>query len=104
MTDAIQEAINTAFEPEKIDPPGATGENQGFIPEEPEQEQQEAKPEKMTAKDAVAKAFEQASKGKEAKAEDAEGDVEADGDEDAEDVKAKGKADKDAKAVKEDGN
>lgn len=104
MTDAIQEAINTAFEPEKIDPPGATGENQGFIPEEPELEQQEAKPEKMTAKDAVAKAFEQASKGKEVKAEDAEGDGEADGDEDAEDVKAKAKADKDAKAAKEDGD
>ena len=103
MTDAIQDAIGTAFEPEKIDPPGATGENQAFIPDAEETPQEEAKPEKLTPRDAVAKAFDQAAKGKGDKAE-------ADGDEDAEedaDLKAKEKAsdtdnEKPDKAVKAD--
>lgn len=94
MTDAINEAINAAYEPEKLDPPGATGENPSTIPDAPEEEKPEAKPEKLTPRDAVAKAFQDAAKGKEDASDEEDGDVDAD----AEADKLKADKAKDAKA------
>ena len=103
MTNAIQEATNTAYEPEKLDPPGATSENQAFIPDVEEEQQEESKPEKLTPRDAVAKAFDQAAKGKGDKAE-ADGDEDADKDEPLEgkDQEAKPDKEKPVKAEKAD--
>lgn len=88
MTDAINEAINAAYEPEKLDPPGATGENPSTIPDAPEEEKPEAKPEKLTPRDAVAKAFQDAAKGKEEAANEEDGDVDADAEAEADKLKA----------------
>lgn len=98
MTDAINEAINAAYEPEKLDPPGATGENPSTIPDAPEEEKPEAKPEKLTPRDAVAKAFQDASKGKEEASDEEDGDVDADAKAEAEADKLKADKTKEAEA------